>query len=1003
MLFGTKFGPSAVILCLLLCLAIYLPAAAEYRFDTWTTDNGLPQNGVRAMTQTPDGYIWFTTFDGLVRFDGVKFTVFDKSNTPGILSNRFSSINSDKDGTIYACTREDGVLTIGRNGVFYSLTSDQLPAKDFQRIEPDSAGEMRFLTENKDRSLGSWYYLRDGKFVFSENLELTDPVREYRGPSGKLWRYNPGEVIETGADGKETRYTQNVPGDSYTYPLFEDSEGALWIGATTLTRLKNGVSYSYGKEQGLVEGVDFHSFWEQDGRVWFANGGVLGAGAGLVSFKDGEFKIYGRESGISQQIYSVMRDREGAVWLATNHGLSRLQRRVIETLSVKDGLRDQEVYPIYRDRKGDIWIGTTKGISIYRNGKFEAVDLRDKRAGSTYKYDAINGSATVQAFFEDSKGVMWIGTSGNLFTLDHGQLKRIKEAETHHIYSIAEDSSGTVWAASNTGVLRFKNYKLDKIFDSRDGLPNDFLTNVFEDSRRRLWFTGQGGLSEYKDGAFVNYTRDQGLAGNNVRTIYEDKDGVLWIGTYDEGLSRFKDGHISSINAENGLFSNGVFSFQEDKRGNFWISSNRGIYRVAKQELNDFFDGKVAKVNSVGYGKDDGMLSTECNGGRQPASFKDDQGRFWFPTQDGIAIVDPSVEVFNAIAPPLAIESVSVGGSKIPSGGDIELQPGDRNIEISYTGLSLLRSSQMRFKYKLEGLDEDWTDAGGRRTAYYSYLPPGNYHFRVIAANSDGVWNDVGTSIEITAQPYFYQTRLFILLCALAIAVAILLAWQISVQQMKRREKKLTELVDERTQELKDANESLQLLANSDGLTRIGNRRMFEKFLADEWHRAIRFKTEISLILLDIDHFKLYNDTYGHLVGDECLKQVADVLLSCIHRPTDLLARFGGEEFAIILGGTDSPGALTVAEEAMEKIRALDILHENSLAGKRLTVSGGVATMLAYVGEDETKLVKSADDALYDAKANGRNRIVSSDLTRQITAFESSIENELKDELARLG
>ncbi len=970
------------IFCVIICHAGTM-LAAEYRFDTWTTDNGLPQNGVRGLTQTPDGYIWFTTFDGLVRFDGVKFTIFDKSNTPGIVSNRFGIIYSDKEGTIYASALEDGVVSIGRNGNFYSYTADQLPGHDIQLIAPDDKGEVRFLTENKDQTPGSWYHLRDGKFVFSEKFDPVNPVKEYRGRSGKLWRVTPGEVTEY-AGGRETRYTRNVPDYPYGFSLFEDSQGALWIGGKSAFRLRDGVAENFGKEHGFVEGVDFHSFWEEaDGSVWFANGGTFGAGAGIASYKDGAFKIYGREYGISQQIFCVFKDREGTVWLATNHGLSRLRKRVIETLGTKDGLRDQEIYPIYRDRKGDIWVGTTKGVSIYRNGKFETVDFKADKQNPDKTYDDVNDHAVIQSFFEDSNGKMWIGTAGRLYVIENGRSRKMPEAESHHVHSIIEDRSGTVWVAGSRGILRFKNYKFDRAFDSKDGLPSDFMTSIFQDSRGRLWFGGYGGLTEYQNGKFVNYTKEQGLAGNNVRTIYEDKDGVLWIGTYDEGLSRFKDGSFSSIQSENGLFSNGVFAFQEDERGNFWISSNRGIYRVSKQELNDFFDGKIDKINSVGYGKDDGMLNTECNGGRQPASLKDEKGRFWFPTQNGISIVDPAMETFNPLPPPVVIESVTISGKKAEAGKDIEIKPYERNVEITYTGLSLLRSSQMKFKYKLEGLDQDWVDAGTRRTAYYSHLPPGHYTFRVSAANSDGVWQETGSSIEFEALPYFYQTRLFILLCALAIAVGVLIAWQVSVYQLKRRERKLKKLVDERTRALKEVNESLQLLANSDGLTRIGNRRMFEKFLADEWHRAIRFRTKISLILLDIDHFKLYNDTYGHLVGDECLKTVAEGLLSTIHRPTDLVARFGGEEFAIILGGTDMPGALTIAQEAMEKIRELDIVHESSPTDGKLTVSMGVATVDAFVGESETKLIKAADDVLYQAKEEGRNRIASSELTSE--------------------
>ena len=1000
--FAIKTRLFVAIFCLLICHAAGPRLAAEYRFDTWTTDNGLPQNGVRGLTQTPDGYIWFTTFDGLVRFDGVRFTIFDKSNTPGIISNRFGIIYSDKEGAIYASALEDGVVSIGNKGNFYSYTADQLPGHDIQLIAPDDKGEVRFLTENKDQTPGSWYYIRDGKFVFSERSDPVNPVKEYRGRSGKFWRVTPGEVTEY-AGSKETRYTRNVPNYPYSFSMFEDSEGALWIGGKSLVRLKDGIAETFGKEHGFVENVDFHSFWEEaDGSVWFANGGSLGAGAGIARYKDGAFKIYGKEYGISQQIFSVFKDREGTVWLATNHGLSRLRKRVVETLGTKDGLRDQEIYPIYRDRKGDIWVGTTKGVSIYRNGKFETVDFKADKQNPDKTHDVIDETSVVQSFLEDSNGKMWIGTTGNLFVIDNGKLTRLREAESHHVHSIVEDRDGTIWAASSRGILRFKNYQLDKTFDSKDGLPSDFMTSIFQDSRGRLWFGGYGGLTEYQNEKFVNYTKEQGLAGNNVRTIYEDKEGVLWIGTYDEGLSRFKDGKFSSVKVENGLFSNGAFAFEEDEQGNFWISSNRGIYRVSKQELNDFSDGKIDKINSVGYGKDDGMLSTECNGGRQPASLKDEKGRFWFPTQNGISIVDPAMETFNSLPPSVVIESVTVGGKKVEAGKDIDIQPYERNVEISYTGLSLLKSSQMKFKYQLEGLDHDWIDAGTRRTAYYSYLPPGHYKFKVMAANSDGVWSESGSTIEMEALPYFYETRLFLFLCALAIAIGVLVAWKVSVHQLKRSEKKLKNLVDARTRDLKDANESLQLLANSDGLTRIGNRRMFDEFLADEWHRAIRFKTEISLILLDIDHFKLYNDTYGHLVGDECLKQVADALLSTIHRPTDLVARFGGEEFAIVLGGTDMDGAITIANEAMEKVRTLEIPHENSPTDERLTVSMGVATVVAFLGEDEAKLIKAADDALYQAKEQGRNRMISSDLTRQISAFESSLENELKKDLARL-
>ncbi|MDP2319166.1 MAG: diguanylate cyclase [Acidobacteriota bacterium] len=315
-----------------------------------------------------------------------------------------------------------------------------------------------------------------------------------------------------------------------------------------------------------------------------------------------------------------------------------------------------------------------------------------------------------------------------------------------------------------------------------------------------------------------------------------------------------------------------MFAIEEDARGNFWISSNRGIYRVKRQELNDFADGKLSRINSVGYGTQDGMLSTECNGGRQPASITDQDGRFWFPTQDGVVIVDPRNELPNTLPPSVVIESAMVERVPVDIRDGLTVPPGRQDIEIHFAGVSLIKSAQVKFRYKLEGHDADW--------------------------------------------------------------------------------------------------------ANSDGLTAIPNRRRFEEFLADEWRRAIRVKTPVSLVMLDIDHFKLFNDTYGHHAGDECLKQVADALRGTVRRPTDLLTRYGGEEFAIILGGTDAAGARKIAEQAVDKVNSLTIPHRASPKSPHLTVSVGIATMLVTFGMLEADLIKAADDALYRAKAGGRNQIV---------------------------
>lgn len=962
-------------LTLTFCLGVAISASAQYRFDTWTTDNGLPQNGVRAITQTPDGYLWFTTFDGLVRFDGIRFTTFGTGNTKGIINNRFTGLYRDQQGTLYATTMEDGVLTVYRDGVFTSYTSQQVPGHYIQRIVTDDKGELRFQVEDEDRTSKSWYYLRDGAFVFIET-DVRSPAVTINAKSGSVWSITTKEAIER-RDGRTTVYKLDIGPITYNLNWFEDSAGHIWLGEYAVHRLGDGIVERYGEADGLPRSIH-HSFWEDpDGAVWFASGGGSTQGVGLVRYQDKRIQTFGLESGLlNASIYSVFHDREGTTWAATNKGLSRLRKKVLSAYTVKDGLNHTEVYPIYRDRQNRIWIGTVRGLSMYENGRFAPVVITTSDPNAAVSDTWRDASASVQSLWEDPQGRMWVGLNGGVFIVEHGKARALAPAKGHHVFAIRGDRQGNVWAATNKGLLRFRDNAYVETLAVEAGLPNEFMTTIFEDSKGTLWFGGFGGLSRYTNGAITNYTTKDGLVGSYVRSIYEDRDGTLWIGTYDEGLSRFRDGKFVNYKAEQGLFNNGVFAIEEDVNGHFWISSNRGIYRVKRQELNDFADGKVARINSVGYGTQDGMLSTECNGGRQPASITDQDGRFWFPTQDGVVVIDPRNERSNRLPPSVVIESATVERELADIRQRLVIAPGRKNVEINFAGVSLIKSEQIKFRYKLEGYDKDWVDAGTRRTVYYSYLPPGHYRFVVKAANSDNIWNEEGASLPLELQPFFYETTWFYSLVGLGAALLLVGAWKVSVSRFAAREQELAKLVAEKTEELRTANEELQLLANSDGLTAIGNRRRFEEFLTDEWRRAIRFKIPVSLVLLDIDHFKLFNDTYGHHAGDECLRQVAAALGSTIHRPTDLLTRFGGEEFAIVLGGTDATGARNIAEQAVANVNSLRIPHRSSPTSSQLTVSVGVATLTVEVGMQETELIKAADAALYKAKAGGRNQIV---------------------------
>ena len=341
------------------------------------------------------------------------------------------------------------------------------------------------------------------------------------------------------------------------------------------------------------------------------------------------------------------------------------------------------------------------------------------------------------------------------------------------------------FGTENGGLVRYRD-ETRTVYTTKDGLAGDSIKAIIEDRKGDLWIATYSGVSRYADGRFDSWTEKEGLASNRVRSLYEDVDGVLWIGTYDGGLSRLKDGKINSFTTNDGLFNNGVFQILDDNRGNLWMSCNLGIYRVSRQALNEFAEGRRSAITFVPYGKHDGLINVECNGGVQPAGIRARDGRLWFPTLGGVAVVDPEDIPANPQPPPVVIESCTLDRRTIGAGNEIEIRPGQHSLEIQYTALSFIKSEHIKFRYRLEGLDSDWIDVGTRRAAYYSYLPPGSYLFRVIAANTDGVWNTEGASLLIEVIPPFYRTWWFAAVAAIAVISIGVLIYEWRLLQVKR-------------------------------------------------------------------------------------------------------------------------------------------------------------------------------------------------------------------------
>jgi signal transduction histidine kinase/ligand-binding sensor domain-containing protein len=751
------------LLRLLFPLCLGSMASAQYRFDLWTADNGLPQNIIRGIQQTPDGYLWIATFDGLARFDGIHFTVFNKSNTPGLASNRFGSMYQDRNGDLWL-TAEMGGVTRYHQGVFQTFGQQQgIPGNVVLGLTGDENGHVWILTED---SIAQWNEAA-GKFENFDS-ELFDNHFEPLGWDSRGFWSATKDGLKCFIDGKIVRYALPswLPGQSI-WGVARDGDGTVWV--ETLSGVHARVT-----RDGAITGPYAHdlttTYGDGRGHSWTVQIGPR-LTRSITSMSGG--------NRVQLAFHSIYEDRERNLWLGSEgQGLYRRQQESVHAYSKEQGLIDRDVYPIYEDHEGAVWIGAwQKGISRFYKGKFVNFNLSN-----------VPDAGLATAIFEDHRGTLWVATHGGLFNYHGGRFGIAPSPPLPTgtiVQAIYEDRGDTLWFGTSRGLVAFKD-GVAKVYVVSDGLATDDVRVITESRSGDLWVGGYGGLARIRDGQFTHWADGNILPSSNVRSLYIDTDDVVWIGTYDGGLGRFEDGKFTRYNTRDGLFNDGVFQIIEDSGGNLWMSCNRGIYRVHKQELNEFAAGRRSTITSVPYGKVDGMLNIECNGGLWPAGVKTKDGKLWFSTQDGVAVIDPAAVSVNPEPPPVIIESVTVDRTPVSITSLIRVPPDKQNLEIQYTALSFVKSDQIHFKYRLDGLDSDWVDAGSRRAAYYSHVPPGRYVFQVTAQNSDGVWNRNGKSLAIVILAPFYRTSWFQLLMLLSGMGLILLAWLYRVLQLER-------------------------------------------------------------------------------------------------------------------------------------------------------------------------------------------------------------------------
>jgi ligand-binding sensor domain-containing protein/signal transduction histidine kinase/CheY-like chemotaxis protein len=767
---------------------------SRFLHTSWQTKDGLPQSSILSLAQTPDGYLWAGTQEGLVRFDGVSFTTFNQDDQPALKDNLVRRLEVEPDGTLWIATGR-GLTRRSPHGTFEFIAHPSMELRNLIDLELARDGSVwiatfgqgvfqysgqgfrnwtvgtglasELVTALAEDEQGSIWVGSNGGLQRWEGTTFSAPL-PFVGkntvsvrsllitPEGTLWAGTESGEVYRLEEGRMVPVPEaGLPGSPVIH-LSMDRAGSLWVGSRGrgLLRLAQGQRPVAETAQVLASSMVFAVLEDAEGNLWAGTDGQ-----GLHRFKDVPFTSYGSPEGLVHDVVLAIHEaRDGSIWLATQGGISRWQEGQVSSWTTHEGLLEGWHSSIAERTDGSLWFGSWQGVSRWQDGKFTT------------------------------------------FTAEHGVPRGVR--------TLHEDAQGTLWLGSGEGLARWTGARFE-LFTPPGGLPGKSITVLRASAAGGMWIgTEGGGLAYLAQGqSEVRVPEDSSVQGQ-VLALHEDPSGALWLGTTG-GLFRWKQGHVASFSVKEGLFNNRIFQIVPDERGNLWMSCNKGVFRVAQEELEAVAEGKLSRVTSRAYGSEDGMRSEECNGG-SPAGTRTRDGRLWFPTLHGAAVYTPQQEPAPRPPPLVLIEEVRVDERLVPANEWDRIPVGEGRLEIRFTSPGLRSPERLHFRHQLVGLETGWGKPSALRNASYTLLPPGQYRFRVVAESTEGGPPSPPMELALYLKPRFYQTMLFRVACVLAGVLVVAGGVWLRLRQLQKSERELQKRVAQHTAELASVNVDLK-------------------------------------------------------------------------------------------------------------------------------------------------------------------------------------------------